>query len=37
MLKSSAEDYVSQIHIGSQIAVRVKPTQPEKSVVAVDQ
>jgi hypothetical protein len=37
MLKSSAEDYVSQIHIGSQIAVRVKPTHPETSVVAVDQ
>lgn len=37
MLRSSAEDYVSQIHIGSQIAVRVKPTQPETSVVAVDE
>ena len=37
MLKSSAEDYVSQIHIGSQIAVRVKPTHPETSVVSVDQ
>ena len=35
MLKSSAEDYVSKIHIGSQIAVRVKPTDPEKSVVAI--
>jgi hypothetical protein len=37
MLKSSAEDYVSQIHIESQIAVRVKPTHPETSVVAVDE
>jgi hypothetical protein len=37
MLKSSAEDYVFQIHIGSQIAVRVKPTHPETSVVAVDE
>ena len=37
MLKSSAEDYVSQIHVGSQIAVRVKPTHPETSVVAVDE
>jgi hypothetical protein len=36
MLKSSAADYVSEIHIGSQIAVRVKPTDPETSVVAVD-
>jgi hypothetical protein len=36
-LKSSAEDYVSQVHIGSQIAVRVKPTQPETSVAAVDE
>jgi len=36
MLKSSAEDYVSKIHIGSQVAVRVKPTDPETSVVAVD-
>ena len=35
MLKSSAEDYVSQIQVGSQIAVRVKPTHPETSVVAV--
>jgi hypothetical protein len=34
MLKSSAEDYVSQIQVGSQIAVRVKPTHPETSVVA---
>jgi hypothetical protein len=37
MLKSSAEDYVSKIHIGSQIPVRVKPTDPETSVVAVDE
>lgn len=37
MLKSSAQDYVSKIHIGSQIAVRVKPTDPETSVVAVDE
>ena|SRR5437588_7027659 len=37
MLSGSAEDYVSQIVIGSQIAVRVKPTQPETSVVAVDE
>ena|SRR5438552_10369453 len=37
MLTSSAEDYVSQIHVGSQIAVRVKPTHPETSVVAVDE
>lgn len=37
MLRGSAEDYVSQIVIGSQIAVRVKPTQPETSVVAVDE
>jgi hypothetical protein len=36
MLKSSAEDYVSKIHIGSQVPVRVKPTDPETSVVAVD-
>jgi hypothetical protein len=36
MLKSSAE-YVSKIHIGSQIPVRVKPTDPETSVVAVDE
>ena len=37
MLESSAEDYVSQIHVGSEIAVRVKPTRPETSVVAVDE
>ena len=37
MLKSSAEEYVSRIHIGSQIAVRVKPTDPQTSVVAVDE
>jgi len=37
MLRSSAENYVSQIHIGSQIPVRVKPTGPETSVVAVDE
>ena len=37
MLKSSAEDYVSQILTGSQIAVRVKLTHPETSVVAVDE
>ena len=37
MLRGSAEDYVSHIVIGSQIAVRVKPTQPEASVVAVDE
>ena len=36
MLKSSAEDYVSKIHIGAQIAVRVKPPDPETSVIAVD-
>jgi hypothetical protein len=36
MLRGSAEDYVSQIVIGSQIVVRVKPTQPQTSVVAVD-
>jgi hypothetical protein len=35
MLKSSAENYVSKIVIGSQIAVRVKPTDPETSIVAV--
>ena len=37
MLRDSAEDYVSHIAIGSQIAVRVKPTQPETSVVVVDE
>lgn len=37
MLRSSAEDYVSRILIGSQIPVRVKPTHPETSVVAVDE
>jgi|KBSMisStandDraft_5_1062788.scaffolds.fasta_scaffold70574_3 hypothetical protein len=37
MLRSSAENYVSQIHIGSQIPVRVKPTGPETSVVALDE
>jgi hypothetical protein len=37
MLKSSAESYVSKILIGSQIAVRVKPNDPETSVVAVDE
>jgi hypothetical protein len=37
MLRGSAEDYVSQTVIGSQIAVRVKPTQPETSVVAADE
>ena len=37
MLRSSAENYVSQIHIGSQIPVRVKPTGPETSVVSVDE
>lgn len=37
MLKSSAENYVSKIVIGSQIAVRVKPTDPETSIVAVDE
>jgi len=36
MLKSSAENYVSKIVVGSQIAVRVKPTYPETSVVAVE-
>ena len=36
MLRGSAEDYVSRITIGSQIAVRVKPTQTETSVVDVD-
>jgi len=35
--RSSAENYVSQIHIGSQIPVRVKPTGPETSVVALDE
>lgn len=37
MLRHSAEDYVSRIVIGSQIGVRIKPTQPETSVVAVDE
>ncbi len=37
MLRGSAEDYISRIVIGSQIAVRVKPAQPETSVVAVDE
>lgn len=37
ILRGSAENYASQIVIGSQIAVRVKPTQPETSVVAVDE
>ena len=37
MLKTSAESYVSKIVIGSQIAVRVKPADPENSVVAVDE
>lgn len=36
MLRDSAKDYVAQIVIGSQIAVRVNPTQPETSVVAFD-
>jgi hypothetical protein len=33
VLRSSAEDYVGQIPIGAEIPVRVKPTQPEASVV----
>ena len=37
MLRSSAEDYVSRIHIGSQIPVRVKPADAVTSVVAVDE
>ena len=37
MVRSSAEDYISRIHIGSQIPVRVKPTDPVTSVVAVDE
>lgn len=37
MLKGSAEDHISKIQIGSQIAVRVKPTRPEESVVAMDE
>jgi hypothetical protein len=37
MLRGSAEDYASRIVTGSQIAIRVKPTQPETSVVAVDE
>ena len=37
MLKSSAENYVSKVVIGSQIAVRVKPADPETSVVAIDE
>ena len=37
ILKSSAENYVAQIHIGAQIAVRIKPTQQETSVVAVEE
>jgi hypothetical protein len=37
MLRSSAEEWVARISVGSQIAVRVKPTQPETSVVAVDE
>jgi hypothetical protein len=36
MLRSSAEDYVAQRQVGEQIPVRVNPTQPETSVVAVD-
>ena len=37
MLRSSAEDYVSRIVIGSQIPLRVKPNHAETSVVAVDE
>lgn len=37
MLRHSAEAYVSQIVIGSQVAVRVKPTHPETSIVGVDE
>ena len=37
MARSSAEDYVSRIHIGSQIPVRVKPTDAATSVIAVDE
>jgi len=33
ILRSSAEDYVGRFPIGAQIPVRVKPTQPEISVV----
>jgi hypothetical protein len=36
MLRSSAEEWVARISVGSQITVRVNPTQPETSVVAVD-
>src|SRR5436305_1954052 len=37
MLRNSAENYISRIPIGSQIPVRFKPSQPETSVVAVDE
>jgi hypothetical protein len=33
LLRSSAEDYVNGFVIGTQIGVRVKPSQAEKSVV----
>jgi hypothetical protein len=33
LLKSSAEDYVGRFVVGTQIGVRVKPLQPEKSVL----
>jgi hypothetical protein len=33
VLKSSAEDYVGHIVVGAEIPVRVKPAQPEVSVV----
>jgi hypothetical protein len=36
MLRRSAEDYVAQYQIGQEIPVRVNPTQPETSIVAVD-
>jgi|SRR6185312_16965131 len=36
MLRDSAEDYAARRLVGEVIAVRVNPTQPETSVVAVD-
>jgi hypothetical protein len=36
MLRSSAESYVAECQVGEEIAVRVNPTQPEASIVAVD-
>jgi hypothetical protein len=36
MLRGSAENYVAQRQVGEEIAVRVNPTQPEASIVAVD-